>query len=326
MTLIEQDRGLVEKLQAWAPSVNVMHGDACEPTVLEDAATATADVVVAATGDDEDNLVTSLLAKQEFAVPRALARVNHPRNEWLFTEQWGVDAAVSPPHILTAMVEEAVTVGRSRAPDPTRRRPGIDRRDDPARGLTLDRAGRVRAALAARLRHRGDPARGARGDPAARDGVRGRRTRSWRSPRPAVERELRDAVVGADVPGSVPSDPIAGGRVASSDVGLALAGDRSPQDAVALEQECELIAEGFQDPALREAEGLARHRATRADRGCAARRSAAGARRPHRRSAARSRAHRPPWRARSIPVSPSWTYSAPSRNPNVATTTRTTPS
>ena len=51
------------------------------------------------------------MAKQEFAVPRVLARVNHPKNEWLFTEQWGVDAAVSPPHILTAMVEEAVTVG-----------------------------------------------------------------------------------------------------------------------------------------------------------------------------------------------------------------------
>ena len=67
--------------------------------------------MVAATGDDEDNLVTSLLSKQEFGVPRVLARVNHPSNEWLFTEQWGVDAAVSPPHILTAMVEEEVTVG-----------------------------------------------------------------------------------------------------------------------------------------------------------------------------------------------------------------------
>ena len=51
------------------------------------------------------------MAKQEFAVPRVLARVNHPKNEWLFTAQWGVDAAVSPPHVLTAMVEEAVTVG-----------------------------------------------------------------------------------------------------------------------------------------------------------------------------------------------------------------------
>jgi trk system potassium uptake protein TrkA len=68
-------------------------------------------VVVAATGDDEDNLVTSLLAKQEFAVPRVLARVNHSSNEWMFTEQWGIDVPVSPPHILTALVEEAVTVG-----------------------------------------------------------------------------------------------------------------------------------------------------------------------------------------------------------------------
>src|SRR5436853_6773798 len=61
--------------------------------------------------DEEYHLVMSLLAKHEVAVPRVLARVNHPKNEWLFTEQWGVDAAVSPPHILTAMVEEAVTVG-----------------------------------------------------------------------------------------------------------------------------------------------------------------------------------------------------------------------
>ncbi len=93
------------------PNVAVVLGDACEPWVLEAADVKLAEVLVAATGDDEDNLVTSLLAKQEFAVPRVLARVNHPKNEWLFTEQWGVDAAVSPPHILTAMVEEAVTVG-----------------------------------------------------------------------------------------------------------------------------------------------------------------------------------------------------------------------
>jgi trk system potassium uptake protein TrkA len=111
VTLIEQDKELVQKLEEWAPDVRVRLGDACEPWVLEEADLKSADVVVAATGDDEDNLVTSLLAKQEFAVPRVLARVNHPKNEWLFNEQWGVDQAVSPPHILTAMVEEAVTVG-----------------------------------------------------------------------------------------------------------------------------------------------------------------------------------------------------------------------
>jgi trk system potassium uptake protein len=111
VTLIDQDPDIVRKAKEWAPNVTVVLGDACEPWVLEDADLKHAEVVVAATGDDEDNLVTSLLSKQEFAVPRVLARVNHPKNEWLFTEQWGVDAAVSPPHILTAMVEEAVTVG-----------------------------------------------------------------------------------------------------------------------------------------------------------------------------------------------------------------------
>jgi trk system potassium uptake protein TrkA len=111
VTLIEQDRDIVEDLRNDVPEVRVMLGDACEPWVLEAADLGHVDVVVAATGDDEDNLVTSLLAKQEFAVPRVLARVNHPKNEWLFTEQWGVDTAVSPPHMLTSMVEEAVTTG-----------------------------------------------------------------------------------------------------------------------------------------------------------------------------------------------------------------------
>ena len=111
VTLIEQDRATVDDLRADVPEVNVMLGDGCEPWVLEDADLAPADVVVAATGDDEDNLVTALLAKQEFAVPRVLARVNNSKNEWLFTDQWGVDTAVSPPHMLTSMVEEAVTTG-----------------------------------------------------------------------------------------------------------------------------------------------------------------------------------------------------------------------
>ena len=78
---------------------------------LHAAGLADADVVVAATGDDEDNLVVSLLAKQEFAVPRVVARVNHPANQWLFNEAWGVDVSVSTPHLLTALVEEAVSVG-----------------------------------------------------------------------------------------------------------------------------------------------------------------------------------------------------------------------
>ncbi|MDQ2882378.1 MAG: TrkA family potassium uptake protein [Actinomycetota bacterium] len=85
--------------------------DACELASLEDAGLEHSDVVIAATGNDKVNLVVSLLAKTEFAVRRVVARVNDPRNEWLFTESWGVDVSVSTPRILAAMVEEAVSVG-----------------------------------------------------------------------------------------------------------------------------------------------------------------------------------------------------------------------
>lgn len=86
-------------------------GDACEVSTLEESSIQLCDVVIAATGDDKANLVVSLLAKTEFAVRRVVARVNNPANEWLFTEAWGVDVAVSTPRMLAAMVEEAVSVG-----------------------------------------------------------------------------------------------------------------------------------------------------------------------------------------------------------------------
>jgi trk system potassium uptake protein len=108
--IIEQDPDLVGRRRATL-DVDWYIGDACEFNNLDAAGLAEVDVVVAATGDDEDNLVVSLLAKQEFAVPRVVARVNHPKNEWLFNEAWGVDVSVSTPHLLTALVEEAVSVG-----------------------------------------------------------------------------------------------------------------------------------------------------------------------------------------------------------------------
>jgi len=112
VTVIEQNPATVEKAKGDAPSgVEFILGDACEPWVLDRGDLRSCDVIVAATGDDEDNLVISLLSKQEYAVPAVVARVNHPKNEWLFNDQWGVDVAMSPPHVLTALVEEAVTVG-----------------------------------------------------------------------------------------------------------------------------------------------------------------------------------------------------------------------
>ncbi len=89
----------------------VLNADACELTTLEEADLARCQVMVAATGDDKVNLVVSLLAKTEFGVPRVVARVNHPKNEWMFDDAWGVDVAVSTPRMLSALVEEAVSVG-----------------------------------------------------------------------------------------------------------------------------------------------------------------------------------------------------------------------
>jgi trk system potassium uptake protein TrkA len=109
--LIEQNPTVVERAAA-VDGVEWYVADACEVSSLREAGLERCDVVVAATGDDEDNLVISLLAKQEFAVPRVIARVNHPKNEWLFNENWGVDISVSTPHLITALVEEAVNVGR----------------------------------------------------------------------------------------------------------------------------------------------------------------------------------------------------------------------
>jgi trk system potassium uptake protein len=86
-------------------------GDACEVANLENARLEEYEVVIGATGDDKVNLVVSLLAKTEFSVRRVVARINHPANEWLFTEAWGVDVAVSTPRVLAALVEEAVEVG-----------------------------------------------------------------------------------------------------------------------------------------------------------------------------------------------------------------------
>jgi trk system potassium uptake protein len=93
------------------PTAEWLLADACEISSLDEAGLQRCNVVVAATGDDKANLVVSLLAKTEYGVPRVVARINHPKNEWMFDEKWGVDVAVSTPRLLSALVEEAVSVG-----------------------------------------------------------------------------------------------------------------------------------------------------------------------------------------------------------------------
>lgn len=107
--LIDRDPGAVKPESV--PGAEWLVADACEMSALDEARLEQCDVAIAATGDDKANLVHSLLAKTEFSVPRTVARVNHPSNEWMFDEVWGVDVAVSTPRLMSALVEEAVTVG-----------------------------------------------------------------------------------------------------------------------------------------------------------------------------------------------------------------------
>lgn len=107
--LIDKDAKAIKP--ALVPGAEWLLADSCELSSLEEAHLQECDVVIAATGDDKANLVTSLLAKTEFAVPRTVGRVNHPDNEWLFSEAWGVDVSVSTPRIMSALVEEAVSIG-----------------------------------------------------------------------------------------------------------------------------------------------------------------------------------------------------------------------
>lgn len=93
------------------PDADWLLADACEWSTLKEAEIQNCDVVIAASGDDKTNVAASMLAKSEFAVPRVVARVNNAANEWLFTEEWGVDQAVCTPRAMVAAVEGAIDVG-----------------------------------------------------------------------------------------------------------------------------------------------------------------------------------------------------------------------
>jgi len=110
ITLIESRYDRAAVVESMLPDVTVMHGDACEPEVLDHAQINTADLTIAATGDDEDNIVVAMLAKH-FGSGKVFARINHPRNEWLFTKDFGVDVPVSSTSVMLSLVEKELGFG-----------------------------------------------------------------------------------------------------------------------------------------------------------------------------------------------------------------------
>jgi trk system potassium uptake protein TrkA len=113
VTVIDRDQCRLDRLSG-AGLAKLVHGDACEPDILETAGVLTTNVLLAATGEDEDNLVIGLLAKQ-FEVPRVLARVNDQDDEWLFDQRWGIDVALPAGDPLRPIAAEA---GAAASPGP----------------------------------------------------------------------------------------------------------------------------------------------------------------------------------------------------------------
>jgi len=109
VVVIEKDEKKAARLCQFLNCEIARVGDGCDPAVLEDAGVARADVVVADTGDDEDNLVIALVTKKKFSRPRTIARVNNPKNKQIF-EELGIDSVISGTEIVLSIVQQEVNV------------------------------------------------------------------------------------------------------------------------------------------------------------------------------------------------------------------------
>ena len=109
--VIEDRKSVIEKLVDELPPDTVIHGDGSSPVMLEAAGIHEAKVLAAVTGEDEANLVITTLARYEFQVPRVIARVNNPKNAWLFTAEMGVDVSLNQADIMAKLIEEEMSLG-----------------------------------------------------------------------------------------------------------------------------------------------------------------------------------------------------------------------
>jgi trk system potassium uptake protein TrkA len=109
--IIENQASHLAGLQQAFPADIIIDGSGNNPDVLEHAGIRQADVVVAVTGCDETNLVVTNLARFEFHVPYTVARVNNPKNRWLFTPKMGVDISVDQANVIAHLVMEELSLG-----------------------------------------------------------------------------------------------------------------------------------------------------------------------------------------------------------------------
>jgi len=109
--VIEDRPAVVERLRKELPPESVFEGDGTSPFCLEQAGIQQVQVAAAVTGDDDENLVIATLARFEFRVPRVIARVNNPKNAWLFTREMGVDVALNQADLMAKLIAEEMSLG-----------------------------------------------------------------------------------------------------------------------------------------------------------------------------------------------------------------------
>ena len=109
--VIEVRHEEMARLQQDLPAETAVHGSGTDPNVLEATGIRRADVVAAVTGADETNLVVTSLARFEFGVPRTIARVNNPKNAWMFTPEMGVDVALNQADLMAHLIAEEMSLG-----------------------------------------------------------------------------------------------------------------------------------------------------------------------------------------------------------------------
>lgn len=110
VSIVEHRDAVLAKLRKECPDCTIIEGSGTDPKALEKAGIYKTDVLVAATGDDEVNLVVSMLAKMEYGVDRVVGRVNNPTNSWMFNSGMGVDVAVNQAEIIARLTREEMDV------------------------------------------------------------------------------------------------------------------------------------------------------------------------------------------------------------------------
>lgn len=109
--VVEHQQQKLTRLHQELPTESIYEGNATDPAVLEQAGIRNANVIAATTSDDSSNLALCFLSRKLFGVPRTIARVNNPRNAWLFNEEFHVDVALNQANVFASLIQEEMSMG-----------------------------------------------------------------------------------------------------------------------------------------------------------------------------------------------------------------------